>query len=179
MGESEVEHSKVNFLTQIYYDPENPVSFSGVEKIYKYTKEHSDLNISRKDVKQFLSKQETYVDHKQVIHNFPNQRVIVSSINYQWDIDLANMVDRAKYNSNYKYFLLAIDCFSKMVYTKPLKTKTPLEVMRAFEGFLSPNSKPQRVRSDKGLEFTAKIAENIFKKQGIKHFVFTFISKCQ
>ncbi len=163
--------SKEDYLTQVYYNPENPVSFSGLEKIYRYVKENSDLEITRKDIREFLQKQDTYTGHKQIVRNFPTQRVIVSSIGYQWDLDLASLQNKSKYNDGYKYFLLAIDCFSKFVYTAKLKTKQPSEVMIAFESFLTPESTPRRARTDKGLEFTAKISENIFKKHQISHFV--------
>ncbi len=170
--------SKEDFLTQVYFDPANPASFSGVEKIYKYAKIHAqNLNITRGDVKGFLQKQETYTEHRQIKHKFSSQSVIASSINYQWDIDLASMISLSKHNNGYKYFLLCIDCLSRYVYTRPLKSKQPEEIIKAFENIFSTNPKPERIRSDRGKEFTAKITLKMFEKFNIKHFTSNNLSK--
>ncbi len=170
--------AKVDFLTQIYFNPENPASFSGVEKIYKYAKTHApNLNISRGDVKAFLQSQETYTEHRQIKHKFSTQSVIASSVNYQWDIDLASMISLSKYNRGYKYFLLCIDCLSRYAYTRPLKSKQPEEIIKAFENIFSTNPIPERIRSDKGKEFTAKITLKMYEKFNIKHFTSNNLSK--
>ncbi len=170
--------TKEDFLTQVYFNPENPASFSGVEKIYKYAKKHAqNLNISRGDVKTFLQGQETYTEHRQIKHKFSSQSVIASSINYQWDADLASMISISKHNKGYKYFLLCIDCLSRYIYTRPLKSKQPEEIIRAFENIFTTSPIPERIRSDKGKEFTAKITLKMYEKFNIKHFTSNNLSK--
>ncbi len=168
---------KQDFLTKIYFNPENPASFSGVERLYKYAKEHSDLAISRSDVKQFLQAQSTYTEHRQVRHKFKTQSVISSSINYQWDADLASMISTASHNKGYKYFLLCIDCLSRYVHTRALKSKQPQEIINAFEDIFSMHKPPERVRTDSGLEFKAKASLEMFAKFKIKHFTSSNLSK--
>ena len=165
------------YLTQIYYNPSSPASFSGVDKIFRYAKNNSDLQITRKDIQDFLAKQETYTEHKQVFHRFSKSAVITSSINYQWDVDLASLISRAKYNKSYKYFLVAIDCFSKFIHTRPLKSKQPTEVAKAFEDIFTNYDPPERIRSDKGMEFSAKIMAKMYEKYGISHFVSQNVTK--
>ncbi len=162
---------KEAYLTQIYYNPSSPASFSGADKIFRYVKKNSDLRISRTDILNFLAKQETYTEHKQVLHNFSKSKVIISSIGYQWDVDLGSLISRAKYNHSYKYFLVAIDCFSKFTHTRPLKTKQPAEVKKAFEDIFSSFNAPERIRSDKGMEFSGQPMVKLYEKYNISHFV--------
>lgn len=43
-------------------------------------------------------------------------------------------------NRNFKFILVVIDCFSKFVWVKPLKTKTGEDVTRAFQDILNNKS---------------------------------------
>ena len=57
-------------------------------------------------------------------------------------------------NSNYKFILVLIDCFTKKIYAKPLKTKRAEETSKAIDEILS--SLPWPIAffmSDKGGEF--------------------------
>ena len=47
----------------------------------------------------------------------------VPRIDHRWDADLMDMASISKYNDGYHYVLLAIDIFSRYVWTVPLKTK--------------------------------------------------------
>ena len=55
-----------SYLQKIYYDTRHPASFSGIEKLYNYIKNNSDKNISRKDIKIWLSEQDSYTAHRPV-----------------------------------------------------------------------------------------------------------------
>ena len=55
----------------------------------------------------------------------------------------------SKWNRGYKYLLMVLDLFSKYGWIVPLKTKTGLEVAKAFESLLVKN-KPKMLWVDKG-----------------------------
>ena len=107
-----------DLLKKIYYDSKNPVSFSGINKIYQYVKRNYDIKISRGKIKKWLSKQETYTSHFPVKRKFVKPRVLAFYEDYQWDTDTANMVQYEKYNDGYKYFVVFIDIFTRFLYTK-------------------------------------------------------------
>ena len=83
-------------LQKLYYDPKSPVAFSGVDKIYRYLKKNEmknlNENLTRKKLKIWLSKQDTYTSHRPVRRKFRRPKVIAFSRNYQWDSDTANMM---------------------------------------------------------------------------------------
>ena len=51
--------------------------------------------------------------HKQIIRKFKKRKVYSSFRDNIWDVDLADMQSLSKYNKGVKYFLCAIDLFSK------------------------------------------------------------------
>ena len=51
--------------------------------------------------------------HKQIIRKFKKRKVYSSFRDNIWDVDLADMQSLSKYNKGIKYFLCAIDFFSK------------------------------------------------------------------
>ena len=59
-----------SYLQKIYYDMRHPASFSSFEKLYNYIKINSDKKISRKYIKIWLSKQDSYTAHRPVRRRF-------------------------------------------------------------------------------------------------------------
>ena len=51
-------------LASVYLDPSHPVSFAGVDAVYRAIKEQGETDISRKDVQDWLSQQDVYTVHK-------------------------------------------------------------------------------------------------------------------
>ena len=96
----------------------------------------------------------------------------MGSIDYQWDADLVDMVTYESANDGYKYILVGIDILSRHLWTRPLKNKQGAEVVRGFKDiFDGGERKPQKVRTDKGQEFKAKVLQKFFKDRGVDHFV--------
>ena len=61
----------------------------------------------------------------------------------------------SKWNKGYKYLLMVLDLFSKYGWIVPLKTKTGLEVSKAFESIFKKGKgkaqgKPKKLWVDKG-----------------------------
>ena len=88
-----------------------------------------------------------------------------------WDMDTASLVNFKKENKNFGYFILAIDVFSRFIWTKAIKTPSGKEAKEAIQSFLERGRKPLKIRSDKGTEFLNKIVQNFLKSEGIDHFV--------
>lgn len=88
--------------------------------------------------------------------HFRKRRVVDNSIDEIWAADLVDMQAFAKFNGGIKYLLTVIDVFSKYGWIVPLKSKTGVEVARAFEKIFSEGRQPEKLWVDKGKEFYNK-----------------------
>jgi transposase InsO family protein len=71
-----------------------------------------------------------------------------------------DLVDVAGKAGDWKFFLVYVNVFDRMVYAKPLTSKEPLEVMQKLKAILSelPNKPgPRVISSDNGPEFKSKV----------------------
>ena len=141
---------KINdVLNKIYFDPAHPASFSSLNALYQSVK---DQGIKRKEVKDWLEKQEVYTLHRRVNRKVKRPKVISSYKDYQWDGDTMNMVEYKEENKDFSYVLVLIDIFTRYVWTAALKTLRAKEMLETLKTIL-PTVKPERLRTDKGSEF--------------------------
>ena len=155
------------YLRELYYNPESPASFGGVDSIYRAVKNDAKYQISRNKIRSWLQKQDTYTLHKPVRYRFKRNRVIVGAIDEQWEADLVIMDSLSKYNNGFKYILTVIDVLSKYAWVEPIKTKTGENLVKAFEKILRKGRKPETFHSDKGTEFTNRLFQKYLKKNNI------------
>ena len=87
-------------------------------------KDEGKFVLNRKQIRDWLIKQDAYTLHKPVRRNFKRNRVLVDGIDEQWQLDLADMQSMKKFNDGYRYLLVCVDVFSKYAWVVPLKTKT-------------------------------------------------------
>ena len=89
--------------------------------------------------------------HKPVRKKYPKRHVYASSVDAIWAADLVEMQSFARQNKGYKYILMIIDVFSKYGWAIPLKTKTGVEVTRAFQQLWKTQTpSPKKLWTDKG-----------------------------
>ena len=112
---------KEDYLREIYLDPSKPTSFGGVDKLYHYVKDQG-RDISRSNIKKWLSKQSTYSLYRKTVRKFKRPKVIVPTNQYMLDSDTANYEKYASSNEGYKYIAVFIDILSHYLYTVPLKS---------------------------------------------------------
>ena len=166
------------YLTDLYYNLESPVGLSSADRIWKYIKSSTDRNISKKYIKEWLSKQDAYTLHRPSRKKFSRPRVISFYRNYQWDSDTANMVKFEKMNNGYKYFVVFIDIFTRYLYTKPLKTLQGEEMVQAMKStFSESKSQPINIRTDKGSEYKNRYVKTYLKDIDVNHIFTSFETK--
>jgi transposase InsO family protein len=163
---------KENYLRSIYYEPSHPSSFAGVDKLHRAVKKEGKHSISKYRIKQWLSKQSNYTEHKPVRRNFKRRRVVVDIKNAQWDGDTVSMVRYVEQNSSFRYILVIIDILSRFVWTVPLKNLKGKEMVDALKGIFR-EVKPRKLRTDKGSEFSNKHVNGYLRKEGVDHFTTT------
>ena len=160
-----------DYLASIYYDPKHAAAYGGVDKLYRAVRKEGKFVIGRTKIRNWLLKQEDYAVHREERGKFKRRKVVAPYVDYQWDVDTANMEYYKKGNDGYAYFLLAVDILSKFVWTVALRTRTGKEMVHALQQILEKGRKASNIRSDKGTEFANKDVKQFLKKEGIHFFV--------
>ena len=70
--------------------------------------------------------------HKPIMRKLKKRKVYSSFRDNIWGVDLADMQSLSKYNKGNKYFLCAIDFFSKYALVVPIKDKKGTSIVNAF-----------------------------------------------
>lgn len=146
-----------------YYNLKNPSSYSSIQNVAKASGQKVEK------VRDWLKTQDTFTLHKPIRHKFRRRRVFAPYKNYQWELDLADMIQFKPQNNNYRYILTKIDVFSKVGAIRPLKTKGGEEVAAAIETLLK-NEKPSQICTDHGKEFYNSHVAKLLRNYGIKLF---------
>ena len=159
-------------LDKIYYNPQDPGSYGGVNRLLKRAKEVGIPEINLSKVRDYLRDQNAYTLHKPARKHFTRNRTITGAIDKQWQADLADMQSLASSNSGYKYILTVIDIFSKYAWAIPVKSKSSKDMLVAFETLFKKAGprRPERLQTDAGKEFLNKEVQALFKQKNIHHF---------
>ena len=80
-----------SYLSSLYYNAKRPRGLGGVNRLYNDVKKEGKFKISRKQITNWLMKQDTYTLHKPMRRRFRRNRVMVGGIDQQWQMDLADM----------------------------------------------------------------------------------------
>ncbi len=110
-----------------YYDVNHPGSFTGIDKFYR-----SQTEASRRQIRDWTKSQEAYTLINPVRYHFPRNQVVVSGLDWQWEVDLMDMTSYTDDNDQFSYVLVATDVLSHFAWSRPLKTKSGREVAAAF-----------------------------------------------
>jgi Integrase core domain. len=108
--------------------------------------------------------------HKPMRKNYARRRTIIKGLDDLWQMDLADMRQYAHYNKNFKMIMVVIDCFSKFMWTRPLKTKTGEEITTAFNDILACGRICVNLQTDQGTEFFNQKFQHFLKKHEINHY---------
>lgn len=153
----------MNKFARAYYDPSNPGSFGGVNRLWK------EVGGSRKAVEDWLKTQDVYTLHRPARKRIKRNKILVSGLDDQWESDLIDVQSIAKYNSNYKYLLTCIDSLSKFAFVIPLKDKSGESITSAFKKIFK-TRQPRKLRTDMGKEYLNRKFQAFLKDKGIIFF---------
>ena len=108
---------------------------------------------------------------KFVKKKFPRRRIVTR---FPFELFQADLIEYPKYKYNNKHFvycLVIIDCFTKFVWIKPMKTKTGEETARAFDSiFKEFDEHPINLMTDSGLEFFNSKVSQVLSSYNITHY---------
>ena len=89
----------------------------------------------------------------------------------QWQADLVDVQRLASENNGYRYWLTAIDIVSRYAWIVPIKDKTGMDVVRAFQKIFREGRQPRALETDEGTEFLNHQFQGFLNSQNIRHFV--------
>ena len=119
-------------------------------------------------IKRYLRKNVIHSLHKQKRRNFPRRKVVTY---FPGNIVQSDLIDMQKYsssNSGYNFILVVIDCFSKKLWTRPLKSKSGSETANAMRSIFESMKYPvQSIIFDEGLEYVNKNVSLLLKEYNI------------
>ena len=151
-------------LLAAYKDPAASGSLGGVQRFAEAQ------GISVKKAKTLLEKDLGYTLHKPRRQRFKTLPVVAEGMDHQWVADLVEVQTLSKYNRGYRYLLTVIDVVSKYAWVQPLKDKTGVQLVKAFEKILKTGRRPIQLQTDRGKEFYNKTFQQFLDKEKIHHF---------
>ena len=153
-------------MEKIYYNVDEPAAFGGVQKLKEASK------ASRKKTLDFLRRSDVYTQFKPTVRRFTRRQTIAHYKNELFQADLGDFQKLARYNSSYRYILIALNVLSKYVYYFPVKNKKLEEMQRAFNKIFA-HATPKLLQTDRGGEFVSKVMQDYFKRKQV-HWYHTF-----
>ena len=122
----------------------------------------------------FLKSNENYSLHRRIVRrHFPRRRIIT---HYPFQIFQADLIEYSQSrfrhaNNGFRFILVVIDSFSKMLYCRPVKRKSADFMADAFESIFEKfDFFPNSIITDRGLEFYNGKVKSVFNKYGINHY---------
>ena len=161
---------KFDFLQKLYENLENPCGYSGKGKLFQHARKYMD--ISKRDVEEFLKKQPGWSFHGVVPRHFVRKPVKVCRPGLILGIDLMDLTAKiARHNKKHRYIFLMIDCFSRKLWLTPIKDKSNLTCAKVLERFFEKSPlKYAFVFSDMGGEFCGRHTQKVYDKFGITRY---------
>ena len=147
-----------------YHDPSAPGSLGGVQRFAKAQ------GLPLKKAQRLLEQDVGYTLHKPRRRRFATLPVIVGGLDDQWAADLVEVQRLAKHNRGIRYLLTVVDVLSKYAWVQPLKTKTGVALVKAFEKIVRQGRHPNRLQTDRGKEFYNRTFQRWVDEQDIQHF---------
>ena len=159
------------YLENIYFDPSHAASFSGPEKLYRTVKKEGKFKIGRNKIKKFLRNKEEYSLQRDTKRKRKRRKIVVSGVDSQWAVDLADVQNLKTDNDGVKYFLVVIDVFSKFLFIEMLKDKKASTVLEGMKKILDKGRQPITIFSDKGGEINNQLMRKELKRRNIEFFL--------
>ena len=159
-------------LRNIFYDP--MTGYQSRERLYQKAKE-SGLNVSRREVKEWLETQDTYTRHKPVIKRHKFQKTYVNDLADQIQLDLVDISKFSHKNQGYRWILTGIEILSRYGFAVPVQRKDTSHMTEAVDRLLQEfktgfGKFPNVVQFDDGNEFYNVGVRRLLESKNIKYF---------
>ena len=150
-------------VRQVY--EKGTAAFANAALVYREAKRQVP-NLTREEVDQWLQTQSSFTRHKRAKRRFKTGKVISGGYMETLQADLMDVQRYSRWNSGFKYILVAIDVFSKLAFAQAIKRKndTPKAFVTMQRGF---PLQPLYLHVDRGTEFYNSEMNKIMKDSNI------------
>lgn len=157
-------------LHRIYFDPEAAGAGGGVDDLWRAAKKEYP-KVTRKFVRSWLRRQNVYASFRFLRHSFQRRHYYVGKPLQEVEMDLMVLKDWKNFNyKKYGYALIMIDCFSKMVWYRPLVNRTSKGMVVALQDIFEHDMHPANIRSDREASFRSADITKLCADYGVKQF---------
>jgi hypothetical protein len=179
-------------IAQWIWDAAEKLNYPSTHAIYLYLKAHDryvPYTVIEESYTKYRTERQIFYHPRQVGRartlgpkqltrpNLRQGRVAAADIDDRWMADLADLTaqpskesDSSLSSTPYQYILVVLNVFSKQLWAKALRTKTPAVVTEAFKAILQGQHPPTRLDTDNGSEFTGPF-EKLLEEKDIWHVV--------
>jgi hypothetical protein len=111
--------------------------YMSMEKLYQKAKEEDVPGVSRKNVREWLQTQNTYIIHKPSRKHYKTQRTYVDGLAQQIQMDLVDMSKFSYKNKGNRWTLTVIEVLSQYAFAVPVWRKNTESMTKAVEKVLA------------------------------------------
>lgn len=154
-------------LLRKYLDPRTPGSLGGVDRFYQGVK---STGVKRSTIEKLLQSSDPYIVNKETRKRFKRNRILVTTLHQQLQIDLADMKLYKNENHGVQYLMFAIDCFSRRASVQTLLSKGASHVKQALKKVMKDLGEPMAIQVDKGKEWYNKTVADLLKRHRVRLF---------
>lgn len=160
----------VGFIKWAFVSPHSPACYSSLKNVHRLVlKKFPNTRISTTEY--ILQRIPAFTLHRKRRVRFRRLKTVPTGFMSDVQVDLADMQKLADENDNFKYILVGADVLSRRIFAAPVRSKESKHMIAAFNRlFRQMPALPQRIFSDKGVEFQARLMKQYFRDKLIhKH----------
>ncbi len=150
-------------ILQLWRDPNFSGAYSGLANFQTCLQHEKNIEISRNNLLKIMMKDRNFLlEMRKIPKKIKRRSMNVHGVGIVWQADLAQLFE---YN-DFTGFLLCIDVYSRRIFCQKIKTKSKLQIQRAFQTiFKEASLRPEKLESDQGSEFVSN--RQFFEKENI------------
>lgn len=146
-----------------YTNPPHPTAFSGITNVAAH---HQILPDKASEI---LAYTDVYGLHREYKKPRVRNPIYIRFKREQVQVDLIDMQALSGFNNGYKYLVCAIDCFTKFLWVRPVRSKEAVEVLRSMQSMIAEMvEKPRQIFCDRGTELKNHLMIAYLQQEGIK-----------
>jgi len=150
-------------LLQLWRSPNFTGSYRGIKTFQVLLKTDLNIDVSQERLYKILKNDPIFLIHQKPQRNFIRRSYDIQNYGELVQADIAYMFEF----ESFKYFLLAVDCFSFKIFVYPLKSRDSATVAKAFEKLLNQfHAEIYEIQTDRGKEFLGP-CKKLFQSKNI------------
>ena len=157
-------------LKDLYYNLKNPSSFSNAGTLYKAAKKKIP-NLKLKQVSNWYNSQRVANLLHAKRNRFKRNPIVVKNFGISYQLDILDLARFAKSNKNYKYILVCIDAFSRLLTCYEQKTKSGEETLNNLKKLVKKFPTIVSLCTDEGGEFVSAATKRFLKDKSIDLYI--------